>query len=63
MMEKVDWNDLVKITVAVVGAVISITAIVLLALAMKAHAECPPQWKCNGSPQTNDPDCKCWDAR
>jgi hypothetical protein len=25
--------------------------------------ECPPQWKCNGTVETNDPNCKCLDTR
>lgn len=25
--------------------------------------DCPPEWECNGSPATNHPNCKCWDAR
>ena len=24
--------------------------------------ECPPEWKCNGRPETNDPACVCWDV-
>lgn len=53
-----------------VGAAPAFIAVVVWIEKERAHQfgragapECPPEWKCNGSPATNDPNCKCWDTR
>lgn len=30
---------------------------------IESYEDCPPYWKCNGTPATNDANCKCWDSK
>ena len=44
------------------AAVLILGSLAIFALASGYRSPCcPPEWQCRGTPETNNPNCKCWD--
>lgn len=45
------------------GALAVVAIIWLMGAAPAKAADCWPWWQCNGTKETNHPNCKCWDSK